>query len=557
MRRAFVLIGGMWLFTSASLVAQTERGIITGTVLDSAGAVVPLTGITVTNSVTGVSSTTHSTEAGTYSVVGLAVGVYTIRAEKEGFKPIIRSGVTVNAASTVRVDLSLEIGSARQVVEVRGASPILKVEDAKITTTISNRMVEDLPLVVGGAVRSPLDLAVLTPEGKNYGTSIALAGSANNLNVAFDSFSVGGGQPRAYGITLDGVTLFGGNSTPNSWLTYNTPPLDAITEFTVDSNGYKAEFGHALGGTMTFSSKSGTNGLHGSAFEFLRNTDLDANYFFNNAHVGGAIPRQIYKQNNFGASVGGPVIIPHLYNGKNKTFFFFAYEGFRNRIGASSLPTTIPTPEMLSGDFSNWVDSSGKQIPIYDPSTTAIDPVTGKYTRKQFPNNFIPPSSWDPLAAKLLQVYQSGPAKLPAPNNGAAPGTVGYVQNNYLITNGTTVSPWNKFAVRIDHNINANNRISGYWGHNRETNEAGPDGPAALPGFYSNFQYQANRADVFRANWTRDLTPTLLNYFYAGVNVWKQQAGNANLDRGNWKNVFCYPNVPDCNKNRLLRRICG
>ena len=182
-------------------------------------------------------------------------------------------------------------------------------------------MVQELPLAVGGALRSPLDLASLTPEANNFGTQIALSPGPNGLAPVYDSFSIGGGQPRAYGITLDGVSMGVGNPLPNSWVTYNTPPLDAITEFTVDTNGYKAEFGHAMGGTMSFSSKSGTNGFHGSVFEFLRNNALDANRFFSNK---AGLPRAVYKQSDFGVSAGGPVYIPKLYNGKNKMFFFAA-----------------------------------------------------------------------------------------------------------------------------------------------------------------------------------------------------------------------------------------
>ena len=169
----------------------------------------------------------------------------------------------------------------------------------KESSTINNTMVQDLPIVVGGALRSPLDLASLTPEAKNYNTGIANSAAAPGTNTP--TVSRLRRSARAFGVTLDGVTMMAGNSTPNSWLTYNTPPLDAITEFTVDTNGYRAEFGHAQGGMMTFSSKSGTNSLHGSAFEFLRNTDLDANTFFGNAT---GIPRSIYKQNDFGINAG-------------------------------------------------------------------------------------------------------------------------------------------------------------------------------------------------------------------------------------------------------------
>ncbi len=553
LRLAIVLSVLLMLAGSGSLLAQSGRGTINGTVLDSAGALVPGAKITVTDPATGASSTTESSEAGTYTVPDLPVGTYTIRAEKQGFKAIIRSGITLNSASTIRVDFTLEIGEVRQEIEVTGDVSMVKTEETKISSTVSNLMIQQLPLVVGGALRSPFDLATLTPEAKLYATQIALQPGPNNLSPVQDSLQIGGGQPRAYGITLDGVSMGVGNPLPNSWVTYNTPPLDAITEFTVETNGYKAEFGHALGGTMSFASKSGTNGFHGSVFEFLRNNALDANRFFSNKQ---GIPRADYKQSDFGVSAGGPVYIPKLYNGKNKMFFFVAYEGFRNRIGATAQSNTIPTPEMLTGDFSNWVNSKGQQITIYDPATTRTD-ANGKLIRDPFPGNKIPQDRFDPLAAQLIQVYQSGPAKLPAPNNGAVPGTVGYVQNNYLITQGSTSTPWNKFSVKVDYVFSDKNRVNFYFGNNNETNTAGPAGPAALPGYYSNFQYQANTSDVYRGSWTHTFSPTLLNNFYGGVNNWQQIAGNANEDQGNWKDKFCLPNVPDCNKNLTTLLFTG
>ncbi len=257
----------------------------------------------------------------------------------------------------------------------------------------------------------------MTPEGKNYNTAVANGSPSTGTNTP-DNFSIGGGQPRTFGISLDGVTMMGGNSTPNSWITYNTPPLDAITEFTVETNGYKAEFGHAQGGNMTFSSKSGTNSIHGSAFEFLRNQDMDANYFFSNKNH---IAKSIYKQNDFGINAGGPVVIPHLIDGRNKLFFFAAYEGFRNRVGANATAFTVPTAGMLQGNFSGWVNSAGATIPIYDPATTTQDPMTGAFSRKQFPGNIIDPTRFDTLSAQAVSVFASGPGGQVLPNT-TAPG---------------------------------------------------------------------------------------------------------------------------------------
>ncbi len=498
---------GVFLFLfAAPLSAQTTSATVNGRIADPQGNSVPAADVRAVNIDTNVDYVSRTNDAGIYVISNLPPGSYRLLVRKEGFKEINKVNLELHVQDTIEQNFSLEVGSVSQSITVTGGVSPLNTETEKESATISNTMVQDLPIVVGSALRSPLDLAALTPEGKNYNTAVANSAAAPGTNTS-DSFSIGGGQARAFGITLDGVTMMGGNSTPNSWITYNTPPLDAITEFAVETNGYKAEFGHAQGGVMTFSSKSGTNSLHGSAFEFLRNTDLDANYFFSNMHH---IPRSIYKQNDFGINAGGPIVIPHLIDGRNKTFFYASYEGFRNRVGANATSFTVPTAEMLQGNFSNWVTTNNAgnvvQVPVYNPATTTLDPVSGKYVRTQFLGNIIDPTQFDPLAAKLVNVYASGPTGQVLPNTTAAPGTVPYISNNYFVTKGTVVTPWNKFSIKGDRIINDNNRISGYYGRTRETNTGGPDGAPVLPGYYSSYQSQHNRSDVFRASWTRTFT---------------------------------------------------
>lgn len=200
LRLAIVLSVLLMLAGSGSLLAQSGRGTINGTVLDSAGALVPGAKITVTDPATGASSTTESSEAGTYTVPDLPVGTYTIRAEKQGFKAIIRSGITLNSASTIRVDFTLEIGEVRQEIEVTGDVSMVKTEETKISSTVSNLMIQQLPLVVGGALRSPFDLATLTPEAKLYATQIALQPGPNNLSPVQDSLQIGGANPAPTGL---------------------------------------------------------------------------------------------------------------------------------------------------------------------------------------------------------------------------------------------------------------------------------------------------------------------------------------------------------------------
>jgi hypothetical protein len=524
------LLSGLLL--SSSLFAQSERGTIVGSVRDSSGAVIPGAKVTVINTSTNATETLVSNGAGEFTAPSLAVGAYSVRVEKEGFRPALVSGITLNAATTVRADATLEIGQSQQVIEVQAAAIQLHADDAKSSVTIQNRLVDELPLVVGGTLRSPFDLAQLTPEAKNLGGDTG--------------FILGGGQAASYATTLDGVSTNTTRALQMSWVASNAPSLEAITEFTVDTNGFKAEYGHGGGGVMTFSSKSGTNEYHGSAYEFLRNNDLDANRFFSNAN---GIPRAIYKQNDFGASFGGPVWIPKLYNGRNKTFFFFAYEGFRNRAGATAFATTVPTTEMYNGDFRNWVDSTGKQIPIYDPTTQTID-ANGAVHRNPFANNQIPKSLFDPLAVQAISVFQTSGAL--QPNNGAAPGTIDYVQNNYRVTNGSSVNPINKWSIKGDHVFSPKDRISGYYGYDREATVPGPEGPATLPGLYTSYNDLHQNSDVLRFSWDHTFSPSIFNHFFAGGNNWRQDHNPPQELIGNWKNKVCLPNSPDCNQNLIL-----
>src|SRR5260370_22223815 len=200
---------------ATALFGQSERGTITGTVADSTGAVVPKAGVIVSNLATKLVSESQSNDAGGYTAASLPVGPYTVRVEKEGFRPIVRSGIALNAASTVRVDVTLEVGSSLQTVEVSASAQLLSTESAKTSVTVTNKLVDELPLVVGGTLRSPFDLAALTPEAKNLGGD--------------DGFALGGGQGAGYGTTLDGISANTTRALQLSWVSSNAPSLDAGT----------------------------------------------------------------------------------------------------------------------------------------------------------------------------------------------------------------------------------------------------------------------------------------------------------------------------------------
>ena len=517
------------VFAVRPMPAQSERGTITGTVSDSTGAVVPGASVTVTNVATNVALIATTNQAGEYTVPGVAVGKYNLRVERQGFRAFVLAGITVDAAISVRADAVLQVGEARQTVEVEATAVQLQTQDATSSTSVENTLVNDLPLEISGTVRTPFDLAALTPDAKNLGGD--------------NGFMLGGGQAASYGTSLDGVSTNTSRALSKSWVASNAPSVEAIEQFTASSNGFKAEYGHAGGGNLTYVSKSGGNQFHGSAYEFVRNNDFDANNFFSNAS---GIANSIYKQNDFGATMGGPLWIPKLYNGRDKTFFFFSYEGFRNRTGANGTSFTVPTPEMYNGDFSKWVTSSGAQIPIYNP-IGQVQNSDGSYTRTVFPGNVIPKSLFSAASVKALGVFQ-GSGTL-TPNNAAAPGTAAYVNNNFLETKGTQVYPVNKESIKMDHIFSTKHRISGYYGHDLEHQTYGSDGPPTLPGLYSTYNDLVQETDVVRFSWIWTMSPTLINNFYAGGNDWRQDHKPPQEYIGNWKSKFCMGNVPDCNEN--------
>ena len=531
-----IKLAAMLLLCSIAAFAQSERGTIQGSVKDSSGAVVVGARVTVTNADTNSAVNFTSGGTGDFAIPSLQAGTYSVRVEKEGFRPSVVSRLARNAGTNVRAVVTLEVGSTTTAVEVEASALQLSTESAKSTAAVTNKMVDELPLVVSGAMRSPFDLANTTPEAKNLGGD--------------NGFILGGGQGASYGTNLDGVSANTTRALQQSWVAVNAPSLEAISEFTVDTNGFKAEYGHAGGGLMNFVSKGGTNEYHGTAYEFIRNNAFDANNFFNNRQ-GLATP--VYKQHDFGGSIGGPVWIPKLYKGKNKTFFFTSYEAFRNRAGATGFTANVPTKEMYGGDFSNWVTSlngATTRIPIYDPTTQVT--ANGVTTRTPFPGNVIPASKFDPVSVKALSAFTS--AGQLVPNNNGAVGSVAYVRNNYFVASGSEVRPNTKISVKGDHIFNDKHRMSGYYGYNRSYVRPSANGPATLPGLYTNYNDTQRHSDVVRWSWDWTLSPTKLNHFFAGGNNWRENHDppQATIQSGTkWKDKICLGNVPDCDQNLL------
>jgi len=498
--------------------AQTERGTITGVVMDSSKAAVPGASIAVINTGTNAASNVVSSESGSYSATNLPPGTYRIEATLQGFQTSKVEGVILNAGTTARVDVTLSLGSVSESVLVVAENAVVQTEDAKVATTVSNRLIDELPLVVGGAMRSPFDLLSTVPEARGTGNTTSL----------------GGGQGGAFGATLDGISVNTNRQGDTVETAFLTPSLEAITEFQVETNGFKPEFGQAGGGGITFASKSGTNTYSGSGYGFFRDDALDKKGFFE-------ATKGIYKQSDVGGSFGGPLSIPNLYSGRNRTFFFASYEGFYNKQGSNAAFRSVPTPEMWDGDFSNWVNASGQRITVYDPATTRV--VNGVTISDPFPGNKIPADRFSQTAKNYIALARP----VLVPNRGATPGTFNYVNNNYVSEGRSTIEKTNKYSFKVDHTLSNTNRVAYVFNRTQNRVKAGPDGASGLPAPFSDFSENTFDGDLHRATWDW-VGARMVNHLTVGANTFNKNAFSPNVDQ-DWKDKVCIKNAVDCNQN--------
>jgi len=504
---------------------QTDRGSIVGVVTDGTGAVVPGASVSATHSATNTTLKTVTTTTGNFALPALQPGDYVLVIEAPGFKTLRRTNVVVVASGTTRADATLEVGALSESVEVVGTAAQLQTASAQVVSQVSTQMIDQLPLVVAGAMRSPFDLALLTPEANQHGGD--------------HTFQVGGAQGGAYGATMDGITILTNRFNSVQWASVNTPSVEAIQEFAVESGGMRAEFGRGSGGSVSFATRSGTNQFHGTAYQFLRNNALDCRRFFEPQ-------RGIYKQHDFGWSAGGPLYFPKLYDGRNRTFLFASMEWFRNRVGATSTLLSVPTPEMYRGDFTKWVDTRDRLIPIYDPVTTRPNPAGSGFIRDPFPGNLVPQARFAEFTKSLLKVIGEGPV----PNAAGAPGTSAYVRNNFLNATGSSIDPWNKYSVRVDHHFSDAVRVAFLYNLGEHLGPApGPDGFPGLPVPFNTGRAGKQTSPLYRVNYTHTLSATTVNTLYAGGQDWKEK--NVGLNVGtNWKEKgICLKGAWDCSLN--------
>jgi hypothetical protein len=420
--------------------AQKDAASIVGVVEDPSGAVIPGAQITMTDVDHGTSFVTSSDGSGNYAAGPLKIGSYTIKVEKKDFRTAVIGPFDLQLGQRREVNIKLQIGEALQKVQVN-AAPALDTQTSDLGQVIDNRTINDLPL--NG--RNFSQLALLSA-----GIAPAEPGAANEDTFGFSS---NGARSYQNNYLLDGIDNNSNITDLQTGASYVIQPsVDAVEEFKVQTSGYSAEFGRGNGAVLNATIKSGTNNFHGTVFEFLRNDKFDARNFFEQK-------RGAYQRNQFGAAVGGPVVIPHVYNGRNHSFFFVDYEGLRTR-QERPLQDVVPTPAMRSGDFSALIDYTSEAgvtdcngAPTYTgelfnsrrtrkdkTSPTGFCGVPFGYDSSGRPTNIIPSRMFDPLAVSFIKLW-------PLPNL-SGNGGVGAI--NYL-TEPKVQENQNNFDVRFDH----------------------------------------------------------------------------------------------------------
>jgi len=503
-----------FLTAALGLFAQSDRGTITGTVSDPAGAVVAAAAVEARNTETGGVYQTSASTTGNYTLAELPAGTYEVTVTVAGFKKYIRPGLTVQAAQTIRVDAAMEVGSATESVTVNEEAPLLKTESGELSQTVATQTMDALPvLYVGGTaygVRDPYSIVAVLPGtyfapvsvGFITGTTVRVNGGVTNSEtVLFDG--------------LDGSNLMGQVIHQEM-----QPSMDSVQEWTVQASNYSAEFGQAGSSVMNVTMKSGTNQLHGSAYDYFQDE------FLNSAQPFTAEPgypnehqRPQIRKNDFGFTLGGPIRIPKIYDGRNRTFFFFNWEQYLNTTVVLPAVLSVPTGAYRQGNFSAAIAAAGNKnvgtdplgraivaYSIYDPAT--VRSVNGQSVTDPFPNNTIPVSRFDPVSAKIQSLMPQPTCIAGPPCNPA--GAVGNYQNTEPFNRDTRIP-----SLKFDQLIGTKDKISFFWNATRTFSATyyGADGfPEPISDSFGGAIY-AHREHM---NYDHTITPTLLLHLGAG-----------------------------------------
>lgn len=470
---------------AASAFAQSDRGTLTGTVTDQADAVIAAAKASVVNSETGASYDTLSTSTGNFTLASLPVGLYNLTVEVPGFRKFIQNGIRVDVAQTVRVDVKMQVGATSESVTITADAALLKTESAEQSFTISNERIDQLPLPPL-YVRNPLNWASLVP---------GVAGNTNGP-AGSSTIRVNGSPATTYKVLVDGQDIT--SSIDPSHTLEQQPSVEALQEFSLQSSNFAAEFGQVQGGLFNFTSKSGTNNYHGSAYSYFRNEGLNSSTPF--THL-----RPQDRRFDWGFTVGGPIWIPKIYNGRNKTFFFFNWERYQTQAQAASF-ITLPTAAMRTGDFSSILtsrvlgtDIQGRPIyenQIYDPQSAHL--VGSQVVTDPFPGNIIPQNR---LSATALKVQ----SLIPLPT----------LNQQLLNYRQSCVTPENRDlpTVKVDQNFGAKSKLSFYWSSYDYESSGKPD---CLPLPVSGVQTRSIPTNTYRLTYDYTVTPTFLVHAGAG-----------------------------------------
>ena len=455
--RSISLAVVFFLVVCWTVPCNAQSANISGRVIDSQGTVLHGSAVTLLNNDTHVQETTTTGEDGNFILSPVAPGHYQIKAEANGFTPSVVTGITLEVGQSRVVNLRLALGAVSQSVVVTDTPPELNTQDSDRSTVTESALVANIPL----DIRNPLQLTNMTPgvTQSDAGTGGQNFSSQSTTNT----FRINGAKSGETDILIDGAA---------DTVVYDThaaagiPGLDAVQEFRVYTSAFAPEFGHTSGGIVSYALRTGSDQLHGAAWEYFRDSAMNANGY--NANAAGQ-PRPSFSRNQFGFMVGGPVFLPKVYDGRNRTFFFGSYEGLRdNYVTAGGFEATVPTVLERQGNFSQTLNANGTQLAIYDPSTTTLQPVGSTactstpvtanqtvYCRSQFSDNgvknVIDPSRINPVGLALLNLY-------PLPNQ---PGVGGSDENNYF-SNATSSDVDDSFDIRIDHRFSDKQNMFGH-----------------------------------------------------------------------------------------------
>jgi len=507
MRDQLTRIFALCLLLAVPVAAQNVQATLTGRILDTSGAGVSNVPVQVRNVETNQLAATVTNSAGQYTTPYLQPGQYSITVEAPGFKRLVRDNLVLNIAQTLTVDLTLEIGGVTEQVTVSAEATLLETSKADRGGIIDRERVHELPL--NG--RNPFMLAKLV-GGVNFNGQPIWERPFDNGAIA--NWSVNGGRASTNEFLLDGVP---NNSQAGSNNIAYVPPVDSVQEFKIQTNSYDSQYGHTGGGIINVSLKSGTNNLHGTVYEFARRKQWDSNSFQNNAQ---RLPKDAHYLDQFGWQVEGPIFIPKVYDGRNKSFFMFNYEGYRE---GTPRPQTlsVPAKEFLDGDFSRNVDGQGRLITIYDPRTGRD--VNGVWTRDPFAGNLMPKDRINPIAKNILGYF-------PAPNIHTAGDD--YTVNNYFFSGHDALDKdrFYNLVIKFDQQFGSRHHLFFRHGSNDRTQMAfdnsnaivGPGARGSLP--------EKRINDAYVLDWVGVVTPTTVaNVRISFARYLDQDRGDQNL----------------------------